>query len=147
MPSTWNTLYLYWTEHAYLHDTRIWRGSTHLNKQSCSAEVALDVAGFFSLWTLWWFYALCKLLGCSGCGQELFDEIIFQPCATQTLVNSGDSRRDDCRCNAALDFIEAEGKITKWMVVSTLNIFAIAFLQEIKTEKFSDWKRHKVMFS
>lgn len=36
---------------------------------------------------LWWFYATCKLLGCSGCGQELFDEIIFQPCATQIVIN------------------------------------------------------------
>lgn len=35
------------TEHTYLHDMRIWCGSTHLNKQSCSAEVALDGAGFF----------------------------------------------------------------------------------------------------
>lgn len=37
---------------------------------------------------VWWFYATCKLLGCSGCGQELFDEIIFQPCATRRVVNS-----------------------------------------------------------
>lgn len=41
---------LYWTEqntHIFLYDVIISCGSTHLNKQSCSAEVALDGAFFF----------------------------------------------------------------------------------------------------